>query len=88
LSQLISDDVRIYFCDLKNYVDKSNYFLYFSHHPENAALIKIIIGDNSDTIKGVKGVKETTLLSLFPEIKGIALPSLKTVDRKFSLIHS
>lgn len=69
LSQLISDNVRIYFCDLKNYVDNSNYSLYFCHHPENCALIKIITGDNSDTIKGIKGVKETTLLSLFPEIK-------------------
>jgi 5'-3' exonuclease len=69
MCQLISDNVRIYFCDLKNYVDKSNYSSYFCHHPENSSLIKIIIGDNSDTIKGVKGVKETTLLSLFPEIK-------------------
>lgn len=69
MSQLISDDVRVYFCDLKNYIDNTNYSSYFCHHPHNAALIKIIIGDNSDSIKGVKGVKEPTLLSLFPEIK-------------------
>jgi 5'-3' exonuclease len=71
MSQLIRDGVRIYFCDreIKNYVDNINYSLYFCHNVENAALIKIITGDNSDTIKGVKGVKEQTLLSLFPEIK-------------------
>lgn len=67
--QLISDKVKIYFFDLRAYIDNTNYSSYFRHYPENAALIKIITGDNSDTIKGVKGVKETTLLSLFPELK-------------------
>lgn len=75
MSQLISDDVRIYFCDIKNYVDKTNYSSYFCHHQENSALIKVITGDNSDSIKGIKGVKEATLISLFPEIK----------DRKLTL---
>jgi 5'-3' exonuclease len=69
MCQLISEDVRIYFCDLKNYVDITNYSLYFCHHYENAALIKTIIGDYSDTIKGIKGVKQDTLLTLFPELK-------------------
>jgi 5'-3' exonuclease len=69
MCQLMSEDIRIYFCDLRTYVDITNYSSYFCHHPDNAALIKIITGDNSDTIKGVKGVKETKLLSLFPEIK-------------------
>lgn len=69
MSQLISKDVRIYFCDLRDYVDITNYSEYFCHHHENVALIKTIIGDNSDSIKGIKGVKEPTLLSFFPEIK-------------------
>jgi 5'-3' exonuclease len=69
MCQLLEEGVRIYFCDLKTYVDNTNYSSYFCHNIENAALIKIITGDSSDSIKGVKGVKETTLLSLFPEIK-------------------
>jgi 5'-3' exonuclease len=69
MCQLVSDNVKIYFCDLKTYVSVENYSTFFQHHYENAALIKIITGDNSDTIKGIKGVKETTLLSLFPTIK-------------------
>lgn len=69
MCQLIEDDVRIYFCDLKNYVAISNYYEYFSHNNNNSALIKTITGDNSDSIKGIKGVKEQTLASLFPEIK-------------------
>jgi 5'-3' exonuclease len=69
LSQLISDNVRIYFCNLKNYVTLENYSTFFSHHQSNVALIKTIVGDNSDSIVGIAGVKEKTLINLFPELK-------------------
>lgn len=68
MAQLISEDVRIYFLDLKNYVDNSNFISYFCYKLENAALIKTMIGDNSDTIKGIKGLGMKTLLTLFPEL--------------------
>jgi 5'-3' exonuclease len=66
MAQLINDSVRIYFADLKQIVSLENYQEIFTHHPENAMLIKMISGDNSDCIKGVKGVKEGTLLKHFP----------------------
>lgn len=69
MCQLINQDVRIYFCDLKDYVALSNYSSYFCHHQENSVLIKTIAGDDSDTINGIKGVKEKTLLNLFPDLK-------------------
>lgn len=69
MCQLINDTVRIYFCDLRKFITPENYNEHFQHHIENAALIKTIIGDNSDTIKGIKGVKEKTLIELFPELK-------------------
>jgi 5'-3' exonuclease len=31
-------------------------------------LLKIILGDNSDSIKGIKGLREKTLLKLIPEL--------------------
>ena len=68
LCQLISDKVEIYLCDLKDYVTKDNYNDFFKHHQTNSKLIKIIAGDNSDSIKGIKGVKETTLLKFFPQL--------------------
>jgi 5'-3' exonuclease len=68
LCQLISDNVRVYLCDKKSYVTEDNYMSFFKHHPKNCVLVKVISGDNSDTIYGVKGVKETTLLKHFPEI--------------------
>jgi 5'-3' exonuclease len=71
MSQLIDDDVRIYFCDksIKNYVDKTNFSSYFCYSYQNAALVKTIIGDDSDSIKGIKGLKEKTLTNLFPVLK-------------------
>lgn len=71
LAQLISNDVRIYFCDrkIRDYVSLDNYQDYFNHHQTNSKLIKIIGGDNSDSIKGIEGVQETTLLKYFPELK-------------------
>lgn len=68
LCQLIGDGIRIYLCDLKEYVTKGNYQTFFKHHQTNSKLIKIIGGDDSDSIKGIKGVKEPTLLKYFPEL--------------------
>jgi len=69
MCQLINEKIRIYFIDLKQYVDAYNYSSYFCHHHDNSVLIKTIAGDNSDMIKGIKGVKEKTLLKLFPILK-------------------
>lgn len=68
LCQLINDDVRIFLLDKKQYLTNSNYNDYFKHHLDNSALIKIIAGDDSDCIKGISGIKETTLLKHFPEL--------------------
>ena len=69
LCQLIDKDVRLYLCDIKEFISPLNYSKYFEHHHTNSKLIKIIGGDASDDIKGIKGVKEATLLKLFPELK-------------------
>lgn len=69
LCQLIDEDVKIYLCNKKIYVTHENYSEIFEHKLENCRTIKIISGDTSDSIKGIKGVKETTLLNLFPELK-------------------
>ena len=64
--QLIDEDVRIYFLDKKHFVNNKNYNLHFPHHQKNALLIKIMVGDTSDSIKGIKGLGERKLLSTFP----------------------
>lgn len=68
-NQLISEKIRIYFLDLKVYVDNVNFSSYFCYKQENSALMKIMTGDSSDSIKGIKGLQETGLVKFFPELK-------------------
>ena len=68
MCQLIGKSVGVYVINLRKIVSDNNYKDYFSHHHSNLKLIKIIAGDNSDNIKGIKGVNEKTLLKYFPEL--------------------
>lgn len=52
-------DIR--FINSRNHIDEMGY------HYENVVLKKVICGDTSDNIKGIKGVGEKTLLSNFPQ---------------------
>jgi len=69
LTQLIDNNVRMYMLDLKKYIDKSNFKEQFKYHYENVAVIKILCGDVSDSIKGVKRLGDGTLLKHFPQLK-------------------
>ena len=66
MAQLISNDIRIYFTDLKNYVGLSNFSEYFCYNQKNSALMKTITGDASDDIVGISGVGMKTVVKLFP----------------------
>jgi len=78
---LISEDVRIYFLDLKQMVDLTNYSSYFCYHPSNSVLVKTMTGDSSDSIKGIKGLGQDKLLSLFPELKTQILSLNEIIDK-------
>lgn len=69
MAQLISRTVKVYFLDLKIYVDSSNFSSYFCYNQDNSVLFKTMTGDSSDSIKGIKGLGEKTLIDLFPEFK-------------------
>lgn len=66
--QLISNDIRIYFFDLREYVGKYNFNEFFWYKQENSLLIKVLNGDGGDSIKGVKGLGEKTIKNEFPEL--------------------
>jgi 5'-3' exonuclease len=82
LCQLIDDNVRIYYLSKKKFITKENYQTFFSHHYENATLVKVITGDSSDNIKGIKGVQEKTLLKLIPKI----IEKKVTIKEIFSIL--
>lgn len=68
LSQLISEDVILYIQDKKKFINTKNHKEVMGYDYHNVALKKIICGDSSDNIKGIKGVGETTLLKNIPEL--------------------
>ena len=69
LTQLISDTVIVYNPRIKDFITKENAAEKIGIIPENIVLEKVICGDVSDNIKGVKGVGNKTLIDLFPQIK-------------------
>lgn len=69
LTQLIADDVIIYVQQKKKFINKKNHTEEIGYYYENVLLKKILCGDSSDSIKGIKGFGEITLLNNFPEIK-------------------
>lgn len=71
LTQLIQKDVIVY-CpspNMKTFLNLENHKDLIGYRAENVLVKKIICGDVSDNIKGIKGVGEETLLKHFPELK-------------------
>ena len=81
LTQLIRKDVAIYIVDKKKYVSKKNDITELGIPCENVILKKILCGDESDNIKGIKGLGETTLLKYFPEIKERPMAIEEIIDK-------
>ena len=69
LTQLICEDVIVYNPRMKDFVTKDNSVEKIGITHENVVLEKVLCGDVSDNIKGVKGIGEQTLIKLFPQIK-------------------
>ena len=69
LTQLIAEDVIVYVQSLKAFVNTKNHTDIMGYNYQNVVLKKMICGDASNNIKGIKGVGEKTLLSNFDEIK-------------------
>lgn len=69
ITQLINDEVCVYIPSLKKFISPKNSIQELGYTHENVVLKKILCGDSSDNIKGVKRLGETTLFKLFPEIK-------------------
>lgn len=69
LTQLISEDVIVYVQSMHEFINTRNHTEKLGYDYRNVKLKKMICGDVSDNIKGIKGVGEKTLFENFPEIK-------------------
>jgi 5'-3' exonuclease len=81
LTQLISDDVIIYVQSLKKFINIKNHKEEMGYDYHNVLLKKMICGDASDNIKGIKGVGEKTLLSHFEEIKNREVTLSEVIEK-------
>lgn len=66
--QLVEKNVKVYNPRIKMLVDENYIFNEFGVYPHNFLTLKVLIGDTSDNIPGVQGMKEKTTLKLFPEM--------------------
>jgi len=86
LTQLISDDVCQYIPSLKKFISTKNSTEELGITHENTLLKKILCGDASDNIKGIKGLGEQTLIKLFPEIKDKKTSLEAVIERSKELL--
>ena len=87
LTQLINDEVCQYIPSLKKFVSPKNSIEELGMTHENTLVKKIICGDVSDNIKGIKGLGEQTLLKLFPEMKDKKVTLEAVVERSKVLLE-
>lgn len=80
LTQLISDDIIIYIQSFKDFVNRRNHTEKLGYYYENVVLKKVICGDTSDNIKGIKGVGEKTLFENFPQFKERKVTLQEVID--------
>lgn len=69
LTQLISEDVIVYVQSMHKFINTKNHITEMGFHHENVVLKKVLCGDVSDNIKGIKGLGEKTLFDNFSEFK-------------------
>ena len=83
LAQLVSDTTKIYNPSHRKLYEQNDTIV-FDHeeiHIQNVKIVKIICGDRSDNIAGIKNVGIKRLLTLFPELRDTPT-DLKTIISK------
>jgi len=66
--QIVNKNISVYAPVKKKYFDINNIQEELKVIPENYLIVKSLIGDNSDNLRGVKGAGIKTLTSLFPDL--------------------
>jgi DNA polymerase-1 len=67
--QLVTNNITVYRPVEKEYYTPQTVIDKFQLTPHNFILQKTLLGDNSDNVKGIKGLGEKGLLKKFPELK-------------------
>lgn len=86
LGQLISDTVCVYDLRTKKYLSKENYKRLKGYPVENILVKKVFCGDVSDNIGNIKGLSESRLFELIPEMKERAVTIDEVKERAQKMI--
>lgn len=81
MTQLISDTVIVYLQRSKKFINTKNHTDEIGYNYQNVLLKKMLCGDESDNIKGIKLLGEKTLLSNFKEIKERKVTLEEVIDK-------
>ena len=87
LTQLISDTVVVYNPRKKGFITRENAVDEIGVLPENVVLEKVICGDVSDNIKGIKGIGNDTLVKLFPKLRSEKLDLKAIMDASREILE-
>lgn len=87
LTQLINNEVCQYIPSLRKFISPQNSVEELGITHENTLVKKILCGDASDNIKGIKGIGEQTLIKLFPNIKNEKISLEAIVGRSKELLE-
>lgn len=87
LTQLISPTVSIYNKQLKKYLSVKNFQKIKGIPVENVLIKKIFCGDASDNIGNIKGLSETRLMEMMPELSERPVTVEEVKDRAKKLIE-
>jgi DNA polymerase-1 len=80
--QLCSDNVQVYSPIKKKFYGPKEVFDEYGLWPQNFINYKVLMGDTSDNLPGVKGLGPKKLYKLFPEITGDRQIPLKEIIQK------
>jgi DNA polymerase-1 len=80
--QLCSDNVQVYSPIKKKFYGPKEVFDEYGLWPQNFINYKVLMGDTSDNLPGVKGLGPKKLFKLFPELQGDKKITLKEIVQK------
>lgn len=81
LLQMLSPTICQYIPRLKKFVSINNFKEMFDYDYQNVLTKKIICGDSSDSIQGVRGITENGLFEMMPEMKDRKVDVWEVIER-------
>ena len=66
--QLVDNHITVYRPTEKKFYTFEDVEASFGIHPDNFLLYKCLVGDNSDNVKGIKGLGKKTIIKRIPEV--------------------